>query len=398
MRREGHVSGEPGERTGPLRGVRVIELAGIGPAPFCGMLLADLGADVIRVDRPGRQAGNPVRPDLDLLNRGRRSIVLNLKEDAGITTLLRLADTADVLIEGLRPGVAERLGFGPDVCAERNPRLVYGRMTGWGQDGPLATRAGHDINYIALAGALHPMGTAGGPPAVPLNLVGDFGGGGMLLAFGVVSAVLEARASGLGQVIDASIVDGTALLTTIIHAMRAQGLWSGTRGTNLLDGGAPFYGVYECADGEYISIGAIEPQFYSRLLELFGLADDPEFLSGHADPHLWPVLRKRLEDLFRGRTRDQWCELLGNEDVCFAPVLSLEEAPSAPHNVARGTFGAANGIMQPMPAPRFSRTRASTPGAPTLPGRHTRELLWECGFSPAGIDGLFRAGVVDEPV
>ncbi|WP_063740073.1 CaiB/BaiF CoA transferase family protein [Amycolatopsis jejuensis] len=385
----------PTPRTaGPLHGLRVVEIAGLGPAPFCGMLFADLGADVVRVDRPGAQAGNPLRPDFDLLARGRRSIVLDLKQPAGVAALLRLVDGADVLIEGMRPGVAERLGFGPDVCAARNPRLVYGRMTGWGQDGPLAARAGHDINYVSLAGALHPMGSAGGPPAVPLNLVGDFGGGGMLLAFGVVSAVLEARTSGLGQVIDASIVDGTAVLTTIIHALRAQGLWADARGTNLLDGGAHFYGAYECADGEYISVGAIEPQFYARLLELLGLDQDADFLAGHRDQRRWPALRKRLADVFRTRPRDEWCTLLQDEDVCFAPVLSLAEAPVAAHPMARKTFTTVGGITQPMPAPRFSRTPAAPPQPPTPPGAHTRELLGESGFTTAEIEDLFRTGVV----
>jgi alpha-methylacyl-CoA racemase len=387
-----------GQRGGPLRGVRVIELAGIGPAPFAGMLLADLGADVVRVDRPGGPAaGNPMDPRLDLLNRGRRSIVIDLKSAEGVAILLRLTESADALIEGFRPGVAERLGFGPDVCTRRNPRLVYGRMTGWGQQGPLAARAGHDINYIALAGALHPIGAAGGPPTVPLNLVGDFGGGGMLLAFGVVCGVIEARGSGHGQVVDASIVDGTALLTTIIHAFRTQGLWDGPRGTNLLDGGAHFYGVYKCADDRYVSIGAIEPQFYTRLLHLLGLAEDPDFVAGHKDRTLWPALRKRLETVFRERTRSQWIALLGDEDVCFAPVLGLDEAPDDPHNQARGTFADMHGIVQPMPAPRFSRTRPSPPAAPALPGQDTREVLDEAGFTTTEIDRLHTTGTVHTP-
>jgi alpha-methylacyl-CoA racemase len=383
--------------TGPLRGVRVLELAGIGPAPFCAMLLADMGAEVIRVDRPGgAQAGNPVQPHLDLLNRGRRSLMLDLKNPAGSSALLRLVDTADVLIEGFRPGVAERLGIGPEACHERNPRLVYGRMTGWGQDGPLAARAGHDINYIALAGALGLMGAADGPPAIPVNLLGDFGGGGMLLAFGVLCAVLEARTSGRGQVVDASIVDGTALLTTIIHGMRAQGLWTDRRGENMLDGGAHFYGVYECADHRYISIGAIEPQFYRELLDLLGLAGDAGFVRGHTDRTCWPMLRKRLEEIFRGRTSTEWGELLGDRDVCFAPVLGLDEVAGHPHNSARQTFTDIHGIRQPAPAPRFSRTDPGLPGPPTLPGADTRQVLAESGFAAEEIHELIATGAALE--
>jgi alpha-methylacyl-CoA racemase len=384
------------DRPGPLHGVRVLEVAGIGPGPFCGMLLADMGADVIRVDRPGGHAGNPVAPSFDLLNRGRRSLLLDLKDPAGTSVLLRLAETADVLVEGFRPGVAERLGIGPEPCHERNPRLVYGRMTGWGQDGPLAQRAGHDINYIALAGALGLMGPADRPPAVPVNLVGDFGGGAMLLAFGVVCAVLEARTSGRGQVVDASIVDGTALLTTIIHAMRAQGTWSGTRAANLLDGGAPFYGVYECADGRHITIGAIEPQFYRELLEALDLAEDDDFVRGHTDATRWPRLRYRLEAVFRGRTSTEWTELLGDRDVCFAPVLTLDEVAAHPHNRARATFTDAHGLPQPAPAPRFSRTTPGTPGPPALPGADSRTVLADGGFAPAEIDDLLATGTVHQ--
>lgn len=374
---------------GPLHGIRVVELAGIGPAPFCGMLLADLGATVIRVDRPGgTAAGNPLSPSLDLLARGRRSVVLDLKSPAGLAALLRLVDGADALIEGFRPGVAERLGFGPDVCLERNPRLVFGRMTGWGQDGPVAPRAGHDINYIALAGALDPIGPAGGPPVVPLNVVGDFGGGGMLLAFGVLAALLEVRGSGQGQVVDAAIVDGAALLTTILHALRAQGSWTDARGSNLLDGGAHFYGVYACADGHYVSVGTIEPQFYTRLLELLGLSGDPAFVAGRGDPALWPELRARLADLFATRTRREWCDLLAGEDTCFAPVLSMAEAPGHPHNRVRGTFGSLDGVVQPAPAPRFSRSGEMPLRRPPRPGEHTREVLAEAGLTAAEIDEL----------
>ncbi|PXY27861.1 CaiB/BaiF CoA transferase family protein [Prauserella muralis] len=376
-------------RRGPLSGIRVVELAGIGPAPFCGMLLADLGADVVRVDRPGgRQAGNPLSPELDLLNRSRRSIALNLKTPSGVAALLRLVAGADALIEGFRPGVAERLGFGPEVCTRRNPRLVYGRMTGWGQDGPNAARAGHDINYIALTGALDAIGPPGLPPVAPLNLLGDFGGGGMLLALGLVAALLEARISGRGQVVDAAIVDGTALLTTMIHAMRAQGIWSDDRGSNLLDGGAHFYGVYECACGGYLSVGAIEPQFYRRLLDGLGLAGDPEFQAGHTDPARWPTLRARLRELFRTRTRDEWCALLAADDTCVAPVLPMAEAPQHPHNRQRGTFTELGGIVQPSPAPRFSRSGETAPNRPPLPGQHTGEVLAEAGFTEEEIEML----------
>lgn len=382
---------------GPLHGVRVIELAGIGPAPFCGMLLADLGADVVRVDRPGaRQAGNPLEPALDLMSRGRRSVVLDLKSQAGVATLLRMVSGADALIEGYRPGVAERLGLGPSVCLERNPRLVFGRMTGWGQDGPLAQRAGHDINYIALAGALEPMGAAGGPPLVPLNLVGDFGGGGMLLAFGVVAALFEARGSGHGQVVDAAIVDGSALLTTIIHAMRAQRIWSDTRGTNMLDGGAHFYGVYECADGLFVSVGAIEPQFYTRLLELLDLADDEDFVAGHGDRTRWPALRARLEPIFLSRTQEEWCALLADEDTCFAPVLPMGTAADHPHNRARGTFAELDGVVQPAPAPRFSRSGEEPLRRPPYPGEHTREVLTGAGLTTTEIDELLATGAAAE--
>ncbi|WIV55404.1 CaiB/BaiF CoA transferase family protein [Amycolatopsis nalaikhensis] len=381
------------ERRGPLHGVRVLEVAGIGPGPFCGMLLADMGADVIRVDRPDGHAGNPVSPSFDLLNRGRRSVVLDLKHPEGAEVLLRLAETADVLLEGFRPGVAERLGIGPDTCRERNPRLVYGRMTGWGQDGPLSARAGHDINYIALAGALGLMGPADGPPTVPVNLLGDFGGGAMFLAFGVVCAVLEARASGQGQVVDASIVDGTALLTTIVHGLRAQGLW-GDRAENLLDGGAHFYGVYECADGRFVSIGAVEPRFYRELLDALDLADDDEFVRGHEDRSLWPRLRDRLSVVFRDRTRDEWTALLSDRDVCFAPVLNLDEVAVHPHNRARETFTDAHGLLQPAPAPRFSRSVPGTPGPPALPGADSREVLTAAGFTPAETESLLSTGVV----
>ncbi|MBN9743503.1 carnitine dehydratase [Amycolatopsis sp. A1MSW2902] len=376
-----------------MSGMRVVEFAGIGPGPFCGMLLADLGADAVRVDRPGGQPGNPLAPEFDLLTRGKRSIVVNLKDPGAASVALRLAETADVLIEGFRPGVAERLGIGPEACFARNPQLVYGRMTGWGQDGPLAARAGHDVNYIAVAGALGLMGPADGPPALPVNLLGDFGGGAILLAFGLVSAVLAARESGRGQVVDAAIVDGTALLTTFVHALRAQGLWSGGRGGNLLDGGAHFYGVYECADGRHVSIGSIEPQFHHELLRLLGL-DDEEFARGRSDPSAWVHLRARLEKIFRERTADEWTELLGDRDVCFGPVLDLDDVAEHPHNRARGTFTEAHGLRQPAPAPRFSGTPAALPGPPAAPGAHSNEVLAAHGFSTEEITRLFEAGTV----
>ncbi len=363
---------------GPLAGVKVVEVAGIGPGPFCAMMLADLGADVVRVDRAsGSMVGNPATPPADLLNRGRRSVAVDLKHPDGVATVLDLVERADALIEGFRPGVMERLGLGPDVCTERNARLVYGRMTGWGQDGPYASAAGHDINYIALAGALDPIGRRGGPPVPPLNLVGDFGGGGMLLALGVCAALVEAGRSGQGQVIDAAMVDGSAVLTTMFHSLRAMGIWDDERGTNLLDSGAHFYDAYETADGRYVSIGSIEPQFYAELLRLTGL--EGQDLPWQHDKARWPELKERLAAIFATKTRDEWCELMEGTDVCFAPVLSLAEAPEHPHNVARGTFCEVAGIVQPAPAPRFSRTPAEVAGPPPHAGQHTDEVLAEWG-------------------
>ncbi|MHB1854398.1 MAG: CaiB/BaiF CoA transferase family protein, partial [Acidimicrobiales bacterium] len=343
-----------GRVSGPLAGVRVLEVAGIGPGPFAAMMLSDMGAEVIRVDRAQSvRGGDPSHPPADIMNRGRRSIGLDLKHPDGVETLLRLVESADALIEGFRPGVAERLGIGPEECLERNPALVYGRMTGWGQEGPYAPMAGHDINYIALSGTLHSIGRAGGPPVPPLNLVGDFGGGGMLLAFGVACALVEAANSGQGQVVDAAMVDGAAVLATFIHGLTSMGLWQEERGTNLLDTGAHFYDVYETADGRYVSIGSIEPQFYAELLRLTGLDSDPE-MAGQMDRSRWPVLKDRLAGVFKTKTRDEWCELMEGTDVCFAPVLAPSEAPDHPHNVARGTFVEVAGIRQPGPAPRFS--------------------------------------------
>ncbi len=374
---------------GPLEGVRVVEIAGIGPGPFCAMLLADMGADVVRVDRPAAE-DSPGLPQL--LGRGRRSLVVDLKHERGAEVVLRLAADADALIEGFRPGVAERLGIGPDVCLARNPRLVYGRMTGWGQDGPLRHAAGHDIDYIAVAGALHPIGQQGRAPVPPLNLLGDYGGGGLLLAFGIACGLLEARRSGQGQVIDAAIVDGAALLTTMVHELAPLGLWNERRGTNLLDGGAPFYGVYETADGEHMAVGALEPKFYAELLGRLGL--DAGDLPAPADRARWPQLRERLAAVFRTRTRAEWCELLEGSDACVAPVLRPSEAPAHRHNLERGTFVPVGGSPQPAPAPRFSRTPPTPPSPPPAPGQHTDEVLAAWGFDAAEIAGLRAAGAV----
>jgi alpha-methylacyl-CoA racemase len=377
---------------GPLTGVRVVEIAGIGPGPFAGMMLADAGADVIRVDRAQAAVqGANLESQRDVLARGRRSLAVDLKRAEGRDLVLRLVEGADALIEGFRPGVAERLGVGPDACLARNPRLVYGRMTGWGQDGPWAQMAGHDLDYIALAGALHPMGTPGKPPPVPLNLVGDFGGGGMLLAFGVVSALLEARASGRGQVVDAAMVDGTATLTAMFHGMLAMGLWSDERGANLLDGGAPFYRTYRCADGRYVAVGALEPQFYAALL--VGLGLNPEDWPQH-DQERWPAQAEGFAARFAERTRDEWAEVFAGTDACVAPVLTLTEAPEHEHLAARGTFTELAGVRQPAPAPRFSRTPSSLERPPAAPGTDTDAILAELGCDPNTIAGLRAEGVV----
>jgi len=373
---------------GPLQGLRVLELASLAPAPFGCMVLADLGAEVLRIDRI-ESAGSPAMSG-DVLGRGRRSVAMDLKRPEGVRALLRLVDSADVFVEGFRPGVAERLGIGPDECLARNPRLIYGRMTGWGQDGPLARRAGHDINYIALAGALDPIGRAGERPVPPLNLIGDFGGGGMLLAFGVLAALYERERSGRGQVIDAAMVDGAALLTTFIRGMRTAGAWSDRRGTNLLDGGAPFYDTYETADGRYVSVGALEPQFYAALLDGLGLAG--EELPAQLDPAGWPDLRTRFAAVFATRTRDEWAAVFADSDACVAPVLSMGEAPNHPHAEARSGFVGSGDGAQPAPAPRFSRTPADAPTPPPASGADTDTALLAWGFSAEEVAAVRAAG------
>ncbi|MGE5290157.1 MAG: CaiB/BaiF CoA transferase family protein [Micromonosporaceae bacterium] len=373
---------------GPLQGVRVVEIASLAPAPFGCMILSDLGADVIQVDRVGR-AARPIVP-ADPLRRGRRSVGLNLKDPEGVGALLRLVDSADVLVEGFRPGVAERLGFGPEVCLRRNPRLIFARMTGWGQEGPLAESAGHDIDYIAISGALHPIGRAGERPVPPLNLIGDFGGGGMLLAVGVLAALVERAGSGLGQVIDAAMVDGSALLTAFLHGMRAVGMWRDERGSNLLDGAAPFYDTYETADGRHVAVGALEPQFYAELLTHLGL--DGEDLPAQMDMAGWPVLRARFTEVFKQRTRDEWAAEFEGTDACVAPVLTLGEAPGHGHNTARGTFTDVGGVVQPAPAPRFGRTPSATPTPPTAPGSDTDAILAAAGLTPQEIAALRERG------
>jgi alpha-methylacyl-CoA racemase len=378
---------------GPLAGITVVEIAGIGPGPFCAMMLADMGAEVIRVDRAENVAGgDPASPPADLNNRGRRSIGVDLKNPDGVAVVLDLVERADALVEGFRPGVAERLGIGPEECLARNPKLVYGRMTGWGQDGPLAGAAGHDINYIALAGALDPIGRRGEAPVPPLNLIGDYGGGGMLLAFGVVCGVLEAERSGQGQVVDTAMVDGAAVLMTMTHALRAMGIWNDERGTNMLDTGAHFYNVYETADGKYVSVGSIEPQFYAELLRLTGL--EGEELPWQHDRQQWPALKERLAAIFKTKTRDEWSALMEGTDVCFAPVLSIPEAIEHAHNVDRRTFVEVAGIRQPGPAPRFSRTEPEISSPPPHAGQHTDEILAAAGFDPDRVAKLREAGAI----
>ncbi len=376
---------------GPLGGVRIVEIAGIGPGPFAAMVLGDLGAEVIRVGRPGDGLFGSGSP-LDLLNRSKRCICVDLKTPEGVEIVLRLLQQADGVIEGFRPGVMEKLGLGPDVCLQHNPRLVFGRMTGWGQDGPMAQRAGHDINYISLAGALHPLGRAGEKPAIPLNLIGDFGGGGLLLALGVVAALFEARGSGRGQVVDAAMVDGAALLMASIYGAQQTGFWSEQRGTNLLDSGAHFYEVYETSDGEYVSIGAIEKKFYEELLDRLGLSG--EELPEQMDSSQWPAMKQRLTAIFKTRTRSEWCKVFQDSDACFAPVLKMSEAHEHPHNRLRGTFVDANGARQPRPAPRFSRTPTEVEAGPAKLGEHSDEILREARYSDEEIASLRDERVV----
>jgi alpha-methylacyl-CoA racemase len=376
---------------GPLSGVRVIEIASLAPAPFGCMILADLGADVLRVDRAERCGPDAPQP-ADPLSRGRRSIGLNLKDPAAVEVLLRLVQDADVLVEGFRPGVAERLGFGPLVCAERNPGLIFARMTGWGQDGPLAPTAGHDIDYIAISGALGMVGRAGESPVPPVNLIGDFGGGGMLLALGILAALVERAGSGQGQVVDAAMVDGSALLTSFVYGLRALGGWQDKRGSNLLDGGAPFYDTYATADGQYMAVGALEPQFYAALLRGLGLADTD--LPAQHDRQRWPELRKRFAETFASRSRAEWEQVFAGTDACVSPVLSLAEAPAHPHAVARDSFVSVGGVIQPAPAPRFARTAADEPAPPPRPGADTDTVLAGLGLSADDITGLRARGVI----
>ncbi|HVH04529.1 MAG TPA: CaiB/BaiF CoA-transferase family protein [Myxococcota bacterium] len=372
---------------GPLQGIRILEIAGIGPGPFAAMMLADMGADVLRIDRAQNvNPSPPAEPNFDILNRGRRSIGIDLKNEQGVETVLKLVEKADVLIEGFRPGVMERLGLGPDVCLARNPRLVFGRMTGWGQEGPMAQAAGHDINYIALAGVLHHLGRDGEKPLPPLNLVGDFGGGGMLLAFGVACALAERARSGQGQVVDAAMVDGAAVLMTMMHTFRHAGMFSDERGTNLLDTGAHFYETYETKDGKHVALGSIEPQFYAELIKRSGLAGQD--LPRQMDRTQWPAMKERFTALFKTKTRAEWCELMEGTDVCFAPVLTMGEAYTHPHNVHRSTFVDVAGKLQPAPAPRFSRTPPQIQRPPAHPGQHTDEALRDWGFTDGDVRKL----------
>ena len=375
---------------GPLNGFKIIELAGIGPGPFCGMMLADMGAEVIRVERIA--AAQAAEAPKDVLTRNRRSIAVDLKNPKGVETVLRLVEGADGLIEGFRPGVTERLGLGPEQCQARNPRLVYGRMTGWGQEGPMAQAAGHDINYISLAGALHAIGRPGERPVPPLNLVGDFGGGGMLLAYGMVCGLLEVTKSNEGQVIDAAMVDGTAALMAMFYSMSASGAFDTQRGTNLLDGGAHFYDTYETADGEHVSIGSIEPQFYALLMEKAGL--DAEYFQPQMNKGRWGELKAKLTEVFLTKTQAEWCDIMEGSDVCFAPVLNLIDAATHPHNVARNSYQEVAGVLQQAPAPRFSRTPAAAIQAPRVPGEDSASVLADFGLTATEVAQLTEQEVV----
>lgn len=361
---------------GPLAGIKIIEIAGLGPGPFAGMMLADLGAEVILVERGADPSKKPLA---DCNRRGKKSIALNLKDQAGVETLLQLVEKADVLFEGFRPGVMERLGLGPDILQERNPRLIIGRMTGWGQYGPLSHAAGHDINYISLTGALRGIGRSDSKPVPPLNLVGDYGGGGMFLVTGILAALVEVQKSGKGQVIDAAMTDGSAILMSIFNTLHGIGLHSTEHGSNMLDSGAHFYDVYETQDGKYISVGAIEPQFYAHLIDKAAL--DPDVFGSQLDPSQWPMLKEKLTEVFKSKTREEWCEIMEGTDVCFAPVLDLVEAPQHPHNVARKTYIDLDGITQPAPAPRFSRTVTEVQFGSRYAGQDTEEILKDWGIS-----------------
>ena len=371
---------------GPLNGIKVLEIASIGPGPFCAMMLSDMGAEVIRIDRKEMAGSGDTRLSL---NRGRKSLALDLKKPEAVETVLKMAECADMLVEGFRPGVMERLGLSPEACLARNPKLIFGRMTGWGQTGPLSQAAGHDINYISLAGALHAMGYDDRAPTPPLNLVGDFGGGAMYLLAGLLAAYIEAQKSGQGQVVDAAMTDGTASLLTAFFGLRAMGRWTDRRTSNYLDGGAHYYGSYTCSDGKFISIGSIEPKFYALLLEKLGIEDE-EF-QGQNNLASWPSLRDKLQSIFATRTRDEWCELLENTDVCFAPVLGMHEAPDHPHNAARQTFVEVAGVTQPAPAPRFSRTQGTIQGPAAKVGEHSEEVLKAWNFSEQEIASLKEA-------
>lgn len=378
---------------GPLQGVKIVELAGIGPGPFAGMLLSDMGADIVRIDRA--QQVNPAvfdKPNLEPLYRGRRSIGVDLKHPEGVELVLRLLEHADALVEGYRPGVTERLGLGPDVCLARNPKLVYGRMTGWGQDGPMAQAAGHDINYIALAGALAHFGRAGSKPTPPINVVGDFGGGGMFMAFGVVCGILEAQRSGRGQVLDVAMVDGSAVLMTMMWGLKQIGFWDETMGTNVLDTGAPFYDTYETADGKFVSLGSLEPQFYAELIQRLGL--DREDLPAQMDRNGWDVLRARFSELFKTKTRDEWDAVLAGSDACYAPVLTMSEATRNEHIVARKTIIERDGVPQPAPAPRFSRSTPEVQRSAPWPGQHTGEALADWGVDADDVTKLREMGAI----
>jgi alpha-methylacyl-CoA racemase len=377
---------------GPLKGMKVVMVGGIGPGPFCAQMLADMGADIIRIDKKGEPRIAFIQKKFDVLHRNIRSVTIDFKKQEGIEAALKLIDKAEAIIEGFRPGVMEKLGLGPDICLKRNPKLIFGRMTGWGQEGPLAQAAGHDINYIALTGALHAIGKAGEKPVVPLNIVGDFGGGSLFLAFGIMCGVYEARQSGKGQVVDAAVVDGTSALMGAFYGLKAAGLWSDNRGTNVLDGGAQFYDTYETSDGKYISLGSLEPQFYKLLLELAEI-DDPVF-KNQLDIFKWPEMKEKLTVIFKSKTRDEWCEIMEGTDVCFAPVLSFDEAINHPHNVEREVFIDVDGVMQPAPAPRFSRTKPEVRcGAPD-PGDHNDSAFSDWGFSADEVNMLNKEDVI----